>query len=197
MKQKQNKITQQVDFSSVLFDSLFGLILFFSMDSFLDITDPVHFIFYLFTTVILVHWWLLFKCSEDLYGQDVNNSITDMVLGLGFIVFLEFAVLYARDFDYIMATWALLGVFVLDIIWTMLWRYVGKWEARDPKLISSMQNELDISLRLIILMIVLTVINLGVSKYLNAWQYLILFMLDYCVFIWLTFKYKLIDLDIF
>ena len=43
------KAVQQIEFSSVFFDTLFGLVLYFSLDSFLDITDPVHFIFYIFS----------------------------------------------------------------------------------------------------------------------------------------------------
>ena len=42
------KIIEQIEFSSVLFDTLFGLILFFSLDSFLEIKGIAPFIFYLF-----------------------------------------------------------------------------------------------------------------------------------------------------
>ena len=65
---------QQIEFSSVLFDTLFGLVLFFSIDSFLDIKDPLHFVFYLFSIIILVHRRLFFKAADDAFDEEVTDS---------------------------------------------------------------------------------------------------------------------------
>ncbi|HRY91580.1 MAG TPA: hypothetical protein P5229_04545 [Candidatus Gracilibacteria bacterium] len=73
------KAVQQIEFASVFFDTLFGLVLYFSLDSFLDITDPVHFIFYIFSAIILVHWWLIFKSCDDMFDKEVTDSALDLI----------------------------------------------------------------------------------------------------------------------
>ncbi|MEI8253484.1 MAG: hypothetical protein WCG25_07260 [bacterium] len=65
---------QQIEFSSVLFDTLFGLILFFSIDSFLEIHNPLHFVLYLFTLIILIHRRLIFKSCDDAFDKEVTDS---------------------------------------------------------------------------------------------------------------------------
>ena len=194
---KSVHVAEQIAFSSLLFDSLFGLVLFFSMDSFLDIKDPAHFIFYLFSTIILVHWWLIFKSVDDIHGKEVNNSLIDLVLGIGYVIFLEYVVLYAKEFDYLMATKFLLAVFLLDLIWALLWRYVGKWYARNKTHIGEMESELDIDIRLSLLMVVLLGVTLWLGQYLNAWQFVVVFVVEYLFYMFLTFKYQIIDIDLF
>jgi len=76
------KIIEQIGFSSVLFDTLFGLILFFSLDSFLVIKGAASFIFYLFSTIIIIHWWLVFKSADDAFEEEVTDSAVDLIFGI-------------------------------------------------------------------------------------------------------------------
>jgi hypothetical protein len=89
----------QLDFSSVLFDSLFGLILFFSFDSFLDVAGVPNFILYVFSIVILVHWWLLFKSVDDILKTEVTNSVVDIIFGIVDIILLVFITIYSKYFN--------------------------------------------------------------------------------------------------
>ncbi len=77
---------QQFSFSSLLFDTLFGLIVFFGLDSFLEIKEPIAFAFYIFSNIILIHWWLLFKSVDDTFGKEVENSVTDLLFGLVYVI---------------------------------------------------------------------------------------------------------------
>src|SRR3989338_4804566 len=138
-----SKIKEQISFSGVFFDSMFGLILFFSLDSFLTIEKPIHFVFYAFTTIILVHWWLAFKSADDSFGQDVADSALDLVFGIVYIFLLEYAILYAADFEYMTAVLFILALIGIDMIWALVWRYVGKWQTDNRATIRQMERELN------------------------------------------------------
>ena len=121
----------QIDFSSVLFDTLFGLVLYFSLDSFLEIQNPIHFVFYLFSIVILIHWWLMFKSVDDMFDNEVTDSGMDIIIGIIELVLLDYLVLTSRSFDYMRTGWFLVALLLVDLLWTMIWRYVGTWRTAD------------------------------------------------------------------
>lgn len=194
---EQKDTMQKIEFSPLFFDTLFGLVIFFSLDSFFDIKDISHFIFYLFSTIIVVHWWLMFKSSDDSFGEEVTDSAADLVFGIIYVILLEYVVLFAKDFNYQMSTYYLFALLVLDLIWVTAWKYIGDWHTRDKKKISSMQKELDSNIRVTLFSIVLFIIFIifGINKapvISVTW-----FILSYLTFIFLTFKYKIINIRIF
>ncbi|MFH1712654.1 MAG: hypothetical protein ABH896_00490 [Candidatus Jacksonbacteria bacterium] len=194
---EQKDTMQKIEFSPLFFDTLFGLVIFFSLDSFFDIKDISHFIFYLFSTIIVVHWWLMFKSSDDSFGEEVTDSAADLVFGIIYVILLEYVVLFAKDFNYQMSTYYLFALLVLDLIWVTAWKYIGDWHTRDKKKISSMQKELDSNIRVtlfsIVLFIIFIIFGLNKAPVISVtW-----FILSYLTFIFLTFKYKIINIRIF
>ena len=188
---------QQIQFSTVLFDTLFGLILFFSLDSFMEIKDPVHFIFYLFSIIILVHRWISYKACDDAFDEEVTDSGLDLIIGIVQLVLIEYVVLCARWADYVTTGWFLIALIVLDLIWTLVWRYVGKWHTRDKNKIKAMENELNNNLKIDIVAFVVFLWLLLLSPLLSPLVFVIGFIWLYIIYIILSFRYKIIDLDIF
>ena len=191
------KIDQQIGFSTILFDSLFGLILFFSLDSFLDIKGFYQFIFYLFSAIIVIHWWLVFKSADDAFREEVDDSAIDLVFGIVYIIFLEFIVLMSRDFNLVKATYYLLALLALDLVWALAWRYLGQWHTTDTKKIKKMEIELNYNIGINIIAIILFALLIIVNSIISIPFYLTLFIVLYIIYIILTFRTKIIDLKIF
>lgn len=191
------KKIQQIEFSSVLFDTLFGLVLFFSMDSFLDIKNPFHFAFYLFSLIIVIHWWLIFKASDDAYGEEVTDSGLDLIIGIIELILVEYIVLAARSFDYFSAGWYVVALIFTDLLWTLIWLYVGKWKTKNLQQIKTMEIELNNNLTTTSIGLITFVILMLFSQFIPATIYIAGFMIFYLIFILCSFRFKIIDIKIF
>ncbi|MDD3285662.1 MAG: hypothetical protein PHG95_03465 [Patescibacteria group bacterium] len=191
------KIIEQIGFSSVLFDTLFGLILFFCLDSFLDIRGFTPFVFYIFSVIILVHWWLIFKSADDAFGEEVSDSALDLLFGVVYVIFIEYIILDAKAFDMAGATLFLLALLFLDLAWALAWRYIGQWESKDKKKIASMEKELSNNIWVDLMIIPLFVFLFLLAPYLPDIAYLIIFIVLYLLFVISTFRHRIIDLKIF
>lgn len=189
--------TQQLDFTTLLFDALFGLILFFGIDAFLEVKDSSHFIFYLLGNIILIHWWLIFKSAYDIFGNEIINSAIYIIFGIIEIILLDYMVLFSTTFQYVATTGYLLALFVVDCIWIIIWRYVGHWETKDAKKIKTMELELDNNLRVNALMLVFLSLLLYFSRFLTPNTFLVVLIVVYLAYISLTFKKHIIDIRIF
>lgn len=193
----RGKEVYQVSFSGLLFDTLFGLILFFGLDSFLDITSAPHFIFYLFATIVVIHWWLLFKSADDAFGDEVEDSASDIVFGIIDLLMLEYILLYAKTFQYTTSTWFLVGLLMVDLCWALIWRYVGKWDTTDRDRIGRMERELDRTIRIDIAAAVLFSMLGLFGGALATFPYVAVFVLAYVAYIILTFRTGVLNLRIF
>jgi hypothetical protein len=191
------KIIQQIGFSTILFDSLFGLILFFCLDSFLEIKGVFPFVFYLFSIIILVHWWLVFKSADDAFEEEVTDSAVDLVFGIIYIILIEYIILNAKTFAITSATWFLIALLAVDFLWALIWRYVGEWHTKNKEKVKSMEKELDHNIVVDLVMIALFALLALSSAYLSPAPYIISFIVLYIVYIIITFKTKIIDLRIF
>lgn len=187
----------QLEFSSVFFDTIFGLIIFFNIDSFLLIKDPIHFIFYLFGVIIVAHWWLMFKSVDDYFGEEATRSALDLVFGIIYLIFLAYMVSFAESFNYQLATLSLLFLFGIDLIWALVWQYVGHWRTRDESKIRVMEQDLAKTIKINLWTMEIFVVLLGLSVFLNSVLFVILFGVAYATYIYLTFRYKVVDFDVF
>lgn len=191
------KKVQQVEFSSVLFDTLFGLVLFFSLDSFRDIHSPIHFVFYLFSLIVVIHWWLIFKTSDDAFGTEVTDSGLDLVIGIVELILIEYIVLMARSFDYLMTGWFLVALLMVDLIWTLIWRYLGRWKTTNSQVIKRMEQELVGNQRVVSVGLAMFGLLMAISQFVAPAVYVMGFVILYLVFVVLTFRHKIIDIKVF
>ncbi|TAK05659.1 hypothetical protein EPO33_00735 [Patescibacteria group bacterium] len=185
-------------FATVLYDTLFGLVLFFSLDSFLTISEPAHFLFFLFATAVLVHWWLMFKAAEDEFGNEFRTAAVHLVLNLAVILLLEFFILNARTFHYLAAALFMLAVFCVDLAWAGLALRAHRFKAKGRRL-AAMRTEL----RSIIATDALVVALLGALTAaaflfpLPPLVFVLGFVAIYLFYIQLSFKFQIIDLKAF
>src|SRR5574337_983720 len=94
------KFLNQLEFSSLLFDTIFGLILFYSFDSLIGIGSAAIMAFYLFSMLILIHWWLIFKSTDDSFSEEVTDSAADIVFGIIYAVVLYYLIQSSRATDF-------------------------------------------------------------------------------------------------
>lgn len=183
----------------MLYDSLFGLVLFFSLDAFLDITEPAHFLFYLFSTAVLVHWWMMFKAAEDLFGTEVRETAGHLVFNIGIILLLEFMILNARSGAFIAAAWYLIAALAADLAWAALTLGFHRWKMRDRRRLAAARQEL----RYIVLTDAVAIALFGALLWLAAalalpaLAFVLGFVTIYLLFIGLSFRFQIIDLKMF
>ena len=89
---------------------------------------------------------------------------------------------------------ALLGV---DLIWTIIWLYVGKRRHEDKEKVRSMERELKNNLKLVIVGILMFTILIAFAQFLSPLIFIIGFIVLYSIFIVLSFRNKIVDIRIF
>ena len=188
---------EQISFSSILFDTLFGLVLYFSIDSILEIKNITALFFYLFGMIILIHWWIMFKASDDAYSEEVTDSGLDLIIGIIQVIFIDFIVLASRSSDYILATKFLIALLAVDLLWAIVWLYVGKWHTKDTLKINLMEKELKNNIKIDSIAFILFILFLTIFQFTTFLFFMIGFIVIYLVYIILSFRYKIIDIDIF
>lgn len=189
--------TQQIEFSSLLFDTLFGLVLFFSIDSFLEIHNPLHFVLYVFSIVIVVHWWLEFKADNDAFDNEVSNSGLDLIVGIVEIIMIEYVVLMSRSFEYLTMTKYLLALLAIDLLWSVIWRYAGKWGTSESGRVQRMQKELNRNMLINSVSIIIVLALLSYSSLLSPLIFISTLIILYMFFVAIKIKLKIIDINLF
>ncbi len=191
-----NSHEEQFGFASLLFDSLFGLVIYFSLDSFLEITEPLHLIFYLFTLVVVIHWWLMFKSASEMFGKITQRSATNIVLNIIYIVMIQYYILMAAEFSYNAAITFVLILFAVDLIWCLMWaKLLPKRASKSPDLPIMLVEIFNIIKSNLIVVFALIFLILA-NKFLAAPIYISIFIATYIVYIIMTFKYEIIDLEV-
>lgn len=191
------KKIEQIDFSSLLFDTLFGLVLFFSIDSFLDIKIPLHLVLYIFSIIIAVHWWLEFKADDDAFGDEVSNSGLDLIVGISEIILIEYIILMARTFDYVSVVWYLIALLGVDILWSLVWRFVGRWKTTDRYRIKLMEKELNANTLSNLAGMVSFASLIIFSGFMPSTIFIFSLIIIYLIFVYMKFKLKIIDINFF
>ncbi|MEK7672685.1 MAG: hypothetical protein AAB373_02260 [Patescibacteria group bacterium] len=193
----KHKIENQLSFSSILFDTLFCLVIYFNIDSFLDMKEPLQIVFYVASLILTVHRWMLLKSAADIYDSEVNNSTLNILFGIVRIVLVEHVALLSKNFEYLDATLILVALTVVDLIWDFIWRFVGKWSVKNYKKIRLMENELNNSILIDTFMLILFS-GLALSyNYIPTVYYVALFLLVLTFGISLSYRFKIIDLKFF
>ncbi|MCX6743625.1 MAG: hypothetical protein NT116_05320 [Candidatus Parcubacteria bacterium] len=187
---------EQFQFANLLFDSLFGLVIYFSLDSFLEIKEPLHLIFYLFTLIVVIHWWLMFKSASEMFGKITQRSALNIVLNIIYIILLQYYILMAAEFSYNEAIIFVFILILIDILWCLMWAKIlpqrAKGHSNLPIMLVEIFNIIKTNLVLVFALLFLIIAN----KFLVAPLYIFIFIAVYIVYIIMTFKYEIIDLDI-
>jgi len=191
------KFFNQLEFSTLLFDTVFGLILFYSFDSLFGVHDVLTLVFYLFSMLILIHWWLIFKSTDDSFSEEVTDSAADIVFGIVYAIVLYYLVQSSRLPDFQVASIYMVGLFTLDLCWSAIWRFIGQWRTRSKERIKSMEAILNKGLILDAVFIAGYGSLYWARHSLMDWPYLAVYIGLYVVYIVLTFRTKILNIEIF
>lgn len=187
----------QTEFSPLLFDVLFGLLLFQSIGWFFALKDAVHFCFFALSLIVIIHWWMKYKSEEEVYGLDVNNSSLDLLFGVVEIVLLEAAVMAATQADYVSATFFFALPLVTEAVWALLWRIFGSWRRSSKPKVQFMERLLERTLLLDLSFAAIIGGLLTSSVSLTAGQFVGVFAGIYALYVILTFVFEIVGLKIF
>jgi hypothetical protein len=185
---------QQMEFPGVLFDVLFGFIMFLSIDSFLGIDSPLHFVFYLFSLIILIHWWLIFKSAGDISSEAFRVPGLPIIIRITELIIIEHAVLAAGSFDFILMVWFIVSLIFINLLWAVARRYAGECIGTNERKIKGSKKDLDGILVVNSVVLMLFSFLALFSQFAQVSTSAVIFIVFYCFFIALTFRYKIIDL---
>jgi hypothetical protein len=188
---------EQRGFSSILFDTLFGLVIFVSFEGLLSVSGLAHLTVYLLVVIVIVHWWLLFKSADDRFASEVENSVLDIVLGICYLVLLEILTIAAREDTNSLVAWLMVCILLLDTFWAVLWRFAGRWRTKDQKRIRAMEHELHLTLGVdLVFIVILSAIAFVGTHVENGW-FVVILAAGYLAYIISTFRTKILNIHWF
>jgi hypothetical protein len=106
-------------------------------------------------------------------------------------------VLLARNSDFVHATYFMIALFANDLVWSLIWRFVGEWDTKDGVRIKYMEKNLQKNITLDVIFLILFGIIMVNSSQLSSIFFVILFITIYCLYMALTFLWKVISIQIF
>jgi|GEM_PF-859203 len=186
----------QAEFSPVLFDVLFGLLIFLGIRTFLEIRDGTHFAFYLASMLVILHWWLKFKAADEAYGHDVSNSTVDLLFGIAEITLLQMAMLAAAEAEYATAIVYFALPLLVESVWAVLWRFFGKWRGGSRQRARYLEQELGYTIFLNLGAAVLLGGLVALSPVLAAADLALCFIWAYAIYVFLTHRLEIIDVKL-
>jgi len=194
---KEAEQEEQIEFSTIFFDTLFGLVLFFGIDSLLDIKDSLQMFFYLFSSIIIIHWWMIFRAADDCFQEEVTSSFTDLIIGILEIVCLDYIILLAKVGDYFNSIKFLFFLIAIDLFWGLIWKYVGQWRTKNKANIITMERELTNIIRNNLFLFSTLFITLFCYKYLSDIQFVAAVFALYATYVYVSFRTKILDIKLF
>ncbi len=143
LRRKQVLSERHTEFSPILFDVLFGLLIFLGIASFFSLNGSQEFAFLALSLAIVVHWWLKDKSADDTYGHEVGNSALDLLFGLLEIVLLQCALLSAGQGQFVQAAFYFTLPLLTESVWALLWRFLGNWRRTTRERVRFMEQQLE------------------------------------------------------
>lgn len=119
---KRKVISRHEAFAPLLYDTLFSLVLIFGLEGFLHVRSNAHLAMYAAMYAMVIQWWLMFKTAEHRIGGDARDASHHIVMNMAYILVLQIALLFARAFDHVGMTFAVMSLLVIDLLWVWIIR---------------------------------------------------------------------------
>ena len=184
----------QIEFPTILYETIFGLIIYFNLDSFAQIKNSLHFIFFFTSFILVIHWWLMFEAAADQFGEETRSSALNLSLNIVYLTLINYIVQFAAVFDYYKANIFLFLLLIGDILWALIWKYVKPWKTTDPLRIKEMKLELIKIIKSDLTLVIPVIALLVVKNIISPISFVLIFAISYFLYIFITFKWKIIDL---
>ena len=184
----------QIEFPTILYETIFGLIIYFNLDSFAQIKNSLHFIFFFTSFILVIHWWLMFEAAADQFGEETRSSALNLSLNIVYLTLINYIVQFAAVFDYYKANIFLLLLLIGDILWALIWKHVKPWKTTDSLRIKEMKLELIKIIKSDLILVIPVIALLVVGNIISPISFVLIFAISYFLYIFITFKWKIIDL---
>ena len=184
----------QIEFPTILYETIFGLIIYFNLDSFAQIKNSLHFIFFFTSFILVIHWWLMFEAAADQFGEETRSSAFNLSLNIVYLTLINYIVQFAAVFDYYKANIFLLLLLIGDILWALIWKHVKPWKTTDSLRIKEMKLELIKIIKSDLILVIPVIALLVVGNIISPISFVLIFAISYFLYIFITFKWKIIDL---
>jgi len=184
---------QQAEFSPILFDMLFGLLIFLAFGALLDLHGTAHFVFYLASIGVVVHWWLKHKAAQELYGHEAANSTLDLLFGIAKIALLQVAMLAAAHEEYVVAVTYFAMPLLIESVWALFRRFFGTWHRSTAKRVRYMEQQLEYVLFLNLGTAVILGFIVALSPTIAAPDLVMCFILTYFIYAFFAHRYEITD----
>lgn len=196
LRRKQVIPERHTEFSPLLFDVLFGLLIFLGVDALFDIKGPQSFLFVTASIAIVLHWWLKYKAADETFGLEVGNSTVDLIFGLIEIVLLQAAIMAAGRGEVLQAVFYFSLPLLTEAVWALIWRFCGSWRRTSRERVKYMEQQLETTLFL----------NLGAAAAIGALithaqalsvaEFIGVFAAIYAIYALLSSYWELIDMKL-
>jgi hypothetical protein len=143
LRRKQVIAERHTEFSPLLFDILFGLLVFLGVDALFGLRGPQAFLFVVTSIAIVVHWWLKYKSADETFGLDAGNSTVDLLFGLIEVLLLQCAIMAASRGNVVQAAFYFALPLLTEAVWALLWRFCGKWRRTTHDRVRFMEQQLE------------------------------------------------------
>jgi len=185
----------QIEFPTILYETIFGLIIYFNLDSFTKIKNPLHFIFFFTSFILVIHWWLMFEAAADQFGEETRGSALNLSLNIIYLTLINYIVQFAAIFEYYKANVFLFILLIGDILWALIWKYIKPWKRiKDLTRIKEMSLELTKIIKSDLMLITPVTFLIIIGKSTSPIYFVSVFTIAYFLYIFITFKWKIIDL---
>lgn len=143
LRRKQVIPERHTEFSPLLFDVLFGLVVFLGVQEIFELRGAPSFLFAALSICIVLHWWLKYKAADETYGLDAGNSALDLIFGLIEVGLLLAAVLAASRGEILHAIFYFTLPLLTESTWALLWRFFGNWRRTSRERVNFMEQQLE------------------------------------------------------
>lgn len=186
----------QTEFSPVLFDTLYGLLIFLGIAAFFDLKDGAHLAFYLASMAVVVHWWLKRKAADATFGLDTRNSTLDLLFGLAQVALLQLAMLAAADAQYVAAITYFALPLVAESAWALLWRFFGAWGRSSRQRVRYAEQQLEYAIFVDLAAAALLGGIVALAPMLAAADLALCFIWAYAIYAVVTHRLELVDVKL-
>jgi hypothetical protein len=196
LRRKQVIAERHTEFSPLLFDVLFGLLVFLGVDALFGLKGPQAFLFVVTSIAIIVHWWLKYKSADETYGLEVGNSTLDLIFGLIEVILLQCAIMAASRGQVVQAVFYFALPLLTEAVWALLWRFCGTWRRATRDRIQFMEQQLETTLFLNLGMAASIGALLSNANLLSTAEFIGAFASLYAIYALLSSYWELVDVKL-
>lgn len=196
LRRKQVIEERHTDFSPLLFDILFGLLIFLGVNALFGLRGPQAFLLVATSIAIVVHWWLKYKSADETFGLEVGNSFVDLLFGLIEVFLLQCAIMAASRGDIVQAAFYFSLPLLTEAVWALLWKFCGKWGRTTRDRVAFMEQQLETTIFLNLATAASIGALLSNASLLSTAEFIGAFAVLYAVYALLSSYWELVDVKL-